>query len=127
MWSIRHKTLSADMICSATPSAEFQTGQLVHHRRYGYRGVVVAVDSHCRASDSWYQKNQTQPSQNQPWYHVLVDESSVVTYAAQTSLEADDQAEPISHPLVTIFFSEFDGQSYVRNDEPWPGGQDGLA
>ena len=108
------------MIRLAGPSAKFQPGQLVRHRRYGYRGVVVDVDPFCQASDSWYRKNRTQPSRNQPWYHVLVDGSNTATYAAQTGLLEDDRAVPVTHPLVAVFFSEFDGQSYVRNDRPWP-------
>jgi heat shock protein HspQ len=109
------------MICPTSPPALFAPGHLVHHRRYGYRGVVVAVDLQCRASTAWYEKNQTQPSRRQPWYHVLVDGSTIVTYAAQTSLEPDDQTAPITHPLVDVFFDAFDGRSYVRNETPWPG------
>ena len=67
----------------------FEPGQLVRHRRYGYRGVVVDRDECCRAGDDWYLKNQTQPDRDQPWYHVLVDGSSTCTYAASESLVAD--------------------------------------
>ncbi|MHC4398875.1 MAG: heat shock protein HspQ [Planctomycetota bacterium] len=109
------------MISPSEPPPEFQPGQLVRHKRYGYRGVIVSWDPRCKAPDSWYLKNQTQPPRNQPWYHVLVDGSSTSTYAAQTSLEAGDDAEPIEHPLIEVFFSEFTGECYVRNDRPWPG------
>ena len=50
---------------------------------------------------------------------VLVHGSSQTTYAAQTSLEADDSGQPVEHPLVEVFFDEFTGQVYVRNDRPW--------
>ncbi|NQT16394.1 MAG: heat shock protein HspQ [Planctomycetes bacterium] len=109
------------MIVSSGPPANFRPGQLVRHKRYGYRGVVVEVDPFCKAPDSWYEKNRTQPLRDQPWYHVLVDASSNITYAAQTSLEEADQIAPITHPLVDVFFSGFEGESYVRNDHPWPG------
>ena len=108
------------MIRISGPSVKFQPGQLVQHKRYGYRGVVVHVDPFCMAPDSWYLKNQTQPPRDQPWYHVLVDGSNTATYAAQTSLEEDDSLAPITHPLVDVFFTEFNGQAYVRNDRPWP-------
>ena len=108
------------MISPSEPPAKFRPGQLVRHKRYGYRGVVVDSDPYCKAPDSWYEKNQTQPPRSQPWYHVLVDGSSTATYAAQTSLEAEERAAPIEHPLVAAFFSEFDGNCYVRNDRPWP-------
>ncbi len=107
------------MIRSTGPSAEFRPGQLVRHRRYGYRGVIVDSDPFCKAPESWYENNKTQPSRNQPWYHVLVDGFSTATYAAQTSLKEDDCKEPITHPLVAAYFSDFNGQAYVRNDRTW--------
>ncbi len=100
---------------------KFRPGQLVRHLRYGYRGVVADSDPHCKAPDEWYYRNRTQPDRNQPWYHVLVDGGDSITYAAETSLEADDSSTPVSHPLVDVYFSEFTGQGYVRNDRRWPG------
>ena len=98
----------------------FKPGQLVVHRRYGYRGVIVALDLTCEADDDWYLSNQTQPDRDQPWYQVLVHKSEQVTYAAQTSLQADDSDQQIVHPLVEHFFSAFSDGHYLRNDEPWP-------
>ncbi|MCG8649164.1 MAG: heat shock protein HspQ [Pirellulales bacterium] len=98
----------------------FEPGQLVRHVRYGYRGVVVQRDDACLASEQWYQGNQTQPDRNQPWYHVLVNDSTSCTYAAAENLVADESEEPINHPLVTRFFDGMSGGKYVRNDQPWP-------
>ena len=109
------------MIAPTAPSPSFACGQLVKHRRYDYRGVVVAFDRYCQAPENWYQSNRTQPERNQPWYHVLVHGSGTVTYAAQTSLEPDESDQPIDHPLVDQFFDHFTGESYHRNDRPWPG------
>ena len=102
------------------PIPRFGPGQLVHHRRYDYRGVVVDFDLRCQADEAWYQKNQTQPDREQPWYHVLVDGSTAVTYAAETSLEADTLGEPIHHPLVPRLFETFRDGRYQRNGVPWP-------
>lgn len=99
----------------------FEPGQLVRHRRYGYRGVVVDGDASCQADDAWYQKNQTQPDRDQPWYHVLVDGTSTCTYAAEENLEPDPSGLPISHPLLPHFFGAFEDGHYIRNDQPWPG------
>ncbi|MEM8865790.1 MAG: heat shock protein HspQ [Planctomycetota bacterium] len=109
------------MIQIATTVPRFAPGDLVVHQRYRYRGVVVAVDEHCRADSSWYLKNRTQPDQSQPWYHVLVHGGGQTTYAAQSSLATDSSGEPIDHPLVEEFFTEFVGSKYRRNDRPWPG------
>jgi len=109
------------MIRFAETEPHFSVGQLVRHRRYGYRGVVVAVDERCMADHNWYMRNRTQPDQNQPWYHVMVDGSATVTYAAQSNLSADASREPIDHPLINEFFSGFCGGRYQRNDRPWMG------
>jgi heat shock protein HspQ len=85
----------------------FQIGDVIHHRRYGYRGVVVEVDESCQADEQWYQSNQTQPSRDQPWYHVLVDGSDHTTYVAQENLERDATGRPVEHPLLDRFFSGF--------------------
>ena len=98
----------------------FEPGQLVRHRRYGYRGVVVDRDDSCQADEEWYLKNQTQPNRDQPWYHVFVDGSSNCTYVASENLVADSNGLPISHAFVPHFFSEFKDGVYIRNDEPWP-------
>lgn len=110
---------SSDGGCAET-EALFAPGQVVRHRRYNYRGVVVAFDLTCQADDDWYLANRTQPERSQPWYHVLVHGTQQVTYAAQTSLEEDDSGEQVFHPLVAHLFSSFDSGRYVRNDRPWP-------
>jgi heat shock protein HspQ len=94
----------------------YAPGQLVRHRRYGYRGVVVDFDTTCLAEELWYHRNRTQPPRNQPWYHVLVDGSEATTYAAQTSLMPDDSGEPVTHPLVVVFFESFAAGRYERNE-----------
>jgi heat shock protein HspQ len=99
----------------------FVPGQLVQHRKYGYRGVVVALDRACQADDDWYFSNRSQPDRYQAWYHVLVHGSEQVTYAAQTSLHSDDSREQVIHPFIPHFFSAFSDGSYIRNDTPWPG------
>lgn len=113
------KGISGDADSSASGEPLFAPGQLVHHRHYSYRGVVVAVDLTCQADDDWYLANKTQPDRNQPWYRVLVHNSQQVTYAAQTSLEEDESGEEIGHPLIAHLFSDFAGGRYVRNDTPW--------
>ena len=105
---------------SGHTSTKFAPGELVRHVRYHYRGVVVAHDPKCMASEDWYQSNQTQPKRDQPWYHVLVHESESITYPAESSLEPDENDESITHPLLNRFFSGFEEGRYHRNDVPWP-------
>lgn len=98
----------------------FEPGEIVRHKRYGYRGVIVAVDAHCKASPNWYMANQTQPQRSQPWYHVLVDGTATATYPAEENLTPDPDLNEIRHPLMTAFFRGFVNGRYVRNDLEWP-------
>lgn len=92
--------------------AKFEIGQLVAHKRYGYRGVVADRDPCCEASDEWYYGNRTQPAREQPWYHVLVHGTDYATYAAEDNLEAYKGGEQVVHPLTKRLFSSFSGGRY---------------
>ena len=108
------------MIAPIQQRPQFAIGQLVQHRRYGYRGVIVAFDASCAASDEWYFRNQTQPDRAQAWYHVLVHDQETVTYAAQTSLQPDASDLPIRHPWVGRYFDDFRNGRYIRNSKSFP-------
>ncbi len=100
--------------------ALFQVGQIVHHLRYGYRGVVVGYDRTCQADDLWYE-TQTKgkdykPTRGQPWYHVLVSGATHQTYVAQQNLEPGDSSLPIDHPMVDRVFATFlEGRYHKQN------------
>lgn len=99
---------------------KFSPGDIVQHCRYGYRGVIVAVDQWCRADPEWYLANSTQPDREQPWYHVLVDGTEQVTYPAQQNLRPDTAGAPVQHPLLNRYFDGFHSGRYLRNGEPFP-------
>ena len=99
----------------ARTTPKFEAGQLICHIRYGYRGVVVAVDPECQANQAWYESNRTQPDLCQPWYHVLVHQSLHSTYVAERNLEPDKSASPIRHPMLDNFFSRFENGRYVND------------
>ena len=104
---------------------KFQIGEVVEHIRYQYRGLIVDFDHSCEAEQKWYQSNQTQPEQAQPWYHVLVDGNQHVTYVAQSNLKPDQTDRPVVHPLLNLFFYGLDeGENrYLRNDVPFDPGK----
>jgi heat shock protein HspQ len=91
---------------------QFSAGDLITHRRYGYRGVVAAGDPECKADDDWYFRNRTQPVREQPWYHVLVHGGRHTTYVAEENLTRYEGGEQVSHPLVKEIFSSFSGGRY---------------
>ena len=92
----------------ADASAEFSPGQAIRHERFGYRGVVVDVDATFQLSEEWYEEvARSRPPKDEPWYHVLVDESETTTYVAQRHLKIDDFPKPIQHPMLDQFFRSF--------------------
>ena len=95
---------------------KFSVGELIHHRLFGYRGVIIDVDQNFQASEEWYEAvAKSRPPKNKPWYHVLVHQSEASTYVAEQNLEPDDSVDPIDHPMLENFFSKFDNGRYIRN------------
>ena len=94
---------------------KFSVGELVHHRLFDYRGVIIDVDWNFQGTEEWYQTvAKSRPPKNRPWYHVLVHGSGHSTYVAEQNLETDDMVEPIHHPMLEHFFSGFVDGRYVR-------------
>ncbi len=95
-------------------SAKFSIGQLVHHKLFDYRGVIVDVDPTFQGSDEWYETvARSRPPKDRPWYHVLVHDANHNTYVAERNLEADRSGQPINHPLVGQCFSGFAHGAYI--------------
>ena len=98
--------------------ARFAIGELVHHKLFGYRGVVFDVDPVYSGSDEWYEEvAQSRPPKDQPWYHVLPDGEEHHTYVAERNLEADSTADPIEHPGVEYFFERLENGVYVPRSD----------
>ncbi|MFP4560858.1 MAG: heat shock protein HspQ [Thiohalorhabdus sp.] len=99
-------------------SPRFRVGQLVHHRRFNYRGVIVGVDPEFRGTEAWYQLMATsRPPKDRPWYQVLVHNAGHRTYVAERNLEPDPSGEQIDHPELGRFFTAFSGGRYVPREE----------
>ncbi len=96
-------------------TCKFAIGQLVHHLLFDYRGVIVDVDATFQGAEAWYeQMAQSRPPKDKPWYHVLVHDAQHMTYVAERNLEPDELHDPIDHPLLDTFFSDFKNGHYVR-------------
>ena len=88
--------------------AAYGIGQIVEHRMFGYIGLIYDVDPVFMHDDDWYEGLVgTQPPKDAPWYHVLVDGETHVTYVAEQSLmpaTRDALDEDIEHPLINRLF-----------------------
>jgi heat shock protein HspQ len=97
----------------ATP--RFSAGQLVHHRKFDYVGVIVDVDERFAGTEDWYEEvAESRPPKDRPWYHLLVDGKRRQVYVAERHLEPVDDPEPIDHPWLKLFFDAFVEGTYVR-------------
>ena len=97
---------------------KFSPGQIIHHRRFDYRGVIVDVDPVFQGSDQWYeQMARSHPPKDEPWYHVLVHDNPIETYVAERNLEADASGKAVNHPYVRQFFSALLDGKYI-GDRP---------
>ena len=95
---------------------KFSIGQIIHHLRFDYRGVIIDVDADFQGSEEWYNKMaKSKPPRNKPWYHVLVDQSNTMTYVAEQNLEEDPSRQPVQHPLVDQYFNRFKKGCYQSN------------
>ena len=94
--------------------ARFGIGQVVHHLRFHYRGVVYDVDPVFSGTEEWYEQvARSRPPKDRPWYRVLVHGGNHVTYVAERHLERDESGEPIRHPAVSQVFERFEDGAYV--------------
>jgi heat shock protein HspQ len=85
--------------------AQFSIGDVVNHKLFGYRGVIVDVDPSFVGTDAWYESvASSRPPKDQPWYHVLPHGGRHQTYVAERNLENDPTGMPVEHPLVPFQF-----------------------
>ena len=98
--------------------AKFAIGELVWHKLFDYRGVIIDVDPIFLGEDAWYEQvARSRPPKDRPWYHVLVDNASHATYVAERNLANDESLQPIRHPDIQQFFSEFRDGIYVSRQQ----------
>ncbi len=96
-----------------TANAHFSIGDLVHHKLFDYRGVIVDVDPHLMLSDDWYEAvARSRPPKDRPWKRVLMHDATHETYVAERNLESDSSSAPVRHPLIDTFFRNFSDGRY---------------
>ncbi len=103
----------------AKPS--FRRGQMVKHKREGFRALITDYDMYFINDEELYKKSSSQPAKDKPWYYLLIDGSNSISYVAQENIELDENQEDIEHPLVDFFFDGFSDELgyYKRNHKTW--------
>src|SRR4051812_18857388 len=98
-------------------AAKFTIGQVVKHRLYAFRGVIFDVDPQFANTEEWWQAipAEVRPRKDQPFYHLLAENetSYYVAYVSQQNLLEDTSGQPVEHPEVHTYFTEFRGNHYI--------------
>ena len=99
----------------------FNIGDIVKHRVYPFRGVIVDVDPEFSNTEEWYQSipAEIRPSRKQPYYHLMAEntETFYTAYVSQQNLVGDGENGPLEHPdLEEIFSGMNHGKYQLRNE-----------
>ncbi len=86
----------------------FNIGDIVKHRIYPFRGVIVDVDPEFSNTEEWYQSipAEIRPSKLQPYYHLMAENSDTFysAYVSQQNLIIDGENGPVEHPDLDKMF-----------------------
>ena len=99
----------------------FNIGDIVKHRIYPFRGVIIDVDPEFSNTEEWYQSipAEIRPSRKQPYYHLMAEntETFYTAYVSQQNLVKDGENGPLEHPDIQEMFSGIDkGKYQLRNE-----------
>ena len=99
----------------------FNIGDIVKHRIYPFRRVIVDVDPEFSNTEEWYQSipAEIRPSREQPYYHLMAEntETFYTAYVSQQNLVGDGENGPLEHPDLEEIFSGMDhGKYHLRNE-----------
>ena len=101
--------------------AKFTIGEIVRHRLYPFRGVVIDVDPEFDNTDEWYESipAEVRPHKDQPFYHLLAEnaDSYYTAYVSQQNLVADSENGPVGHPDIEELFEGIEGERYTLRRE----------
>lgn len=96
--------------------AKFNIGDLVIHKRIRYRAIVVDVDPLFQASGTYNpQAIHREFATRNPWYRLLVDDSSQMTYVEENMLIADSSERPINNPNISNYLKKQKGSYRSAN------------
>ncbi len=98
----------------------FNIGDVVKHRLYPFRGVIVDVDPEFSNTEEWYKSipAEIRPSKDQPYYHLMAEntETYYSAYVSQQNLVLDGDNGPVDHPdLDQIFIGLKKGKYFLKS------------
>ncbi|XP_075243521.1 uncharacterized protein LOC142337849 isoform X2 [Convolutriloba macropyga] len=122
----RDGLLGASMVVHSPRAVDvhFRVGQVIKHKLYNYRAVIIGWDERPKAPKDWFTgavpEKQMATYLDQPFYSVLIDtrdRAPQTTYVPSANIQLLPNNR-IIHPSVDDYFEYFDGYSqYVMR--PW--------
>jgi len=101
----------------------FCIGDVVRHRLYPFRGVIVDVDPEFDNTEEWYDAipEDVRPEKEQPFYYLLAENSETYysAYVSQQNLLSDTENGPVNHPDIEDVFDGFDEGRYQLRAEAY--------
>ena len=98
-------------------------GDVVRHRLYPFRGVIVDVDPEFDNTEEWYAAipEDIRPEREQPFYYLLAENSETYysAYVSQQNLLADTENGPVNHPDIDDVFDGFEEGRYQLRAEAY--------
>ncbi|KAF2500132.1 YccV-like-domain-containing protein [Lophium mytilinum] len=111
-----------------TDNVTYKVGQVFHHRRYLYEGVITGWDSACDAGEEWIRHmgvDRLSGGRGQGFYHVLVADKSM-RYVAEENIEPVLSSYEPSQSMMKLagrYFKRWDSSngvfvSNIRDEYP---------
>jgi heat shock protein HspQ len=104
-------------------SPAFCIGDVVRHRLYPFRGVIVDVDPEFDNTEEWYASipEDVRPAREQPFYYLLAENSETYysAYVSQQNLLSDTENGPVNHPDIEDVFDGFEEGRYQLRAESY--------
>jgi hemimethylated DNA binding protein len=93
-------------------------GVCFRHKKYGYRGVIIACEPWCVATSAWKENAdvaELDRGEHQPFYHCLPDlrdrpghSPKHASFLAEENLEPIAEAYPVEHPFAAMLLVQCD-------------------
>ncbi|KAL5010203.1 hypothetical protein ScPMuIL_012508 [Solemya velum] len=105
------------------PEVKYRIGQVIKHKTWGYRGVIVGWDLVAKAPEAWFK--EMHPKNKERWrqmpnYLILVDTRDRLvpqsTYVPEENIDILSNMQ-VFHPELEEYFEKFDGAQYLPR--PW--------
>jgi len=94
-------------------TAKFNIGDCVIHQELGYRAIIADIDPLFQASGRYNpQAMQRAFATRNPWYRLLVDNSSQITYVEECQLVQDASNLAVNNPNIPEFLVHEEGKYF---------------